>query len=393
MDDRGAGPQGGGARGIAASRLRSRSALAWRRSCAWRPGDDPDACADRRGIEVGATCCWRPGSLICSVSSSRSTGCCRRGRDGGGLRLLGPLELVGGDGVLVVLGARRSGRCWRCWRCANESVSEDRLVGALWGDDAPRTATRTLQAYLSRLRKLWACWASRWIRSPRAGGRIAGSGFGCGQGRCAGGVRAGGGVPGRSSGGGVGVRRRVAVLAGPPFGGVRGPSVGGVGAVPARRGAAAGGGGSGSRRSWRAGGTPRLIGELEAICRAHPLRERPRAQLMLALYRSGRQAEALRVFQELRRTLGESWGLSRRRRWAASSRLCCCTTRRSNSPPVPRSPTRPPASRLPGGRRLGGGDVGVHRHRGLDGAVGALGRGHLRPGAQGALRGVAGGGG
>ena len=53
----------------------------------------------------------------------------------------------------------------------------------------------------------------------------------------------------------------------------------------------------------------RLIPELEALVAAHPLRERLRGQLMLALYRSGRQAEALEAYRAARETLVEELGI------------------------------------------------------------------------------------
>jgi DNA-binding SARP family transcriptional activator/DNA-binding beta-propeller fold protein YncE len=53
----------------------------------------------------------------------------------------------------------------------------------------------------------------------------------------------------------------------------------------------------------------RLVGELEALVVEEPLRERLRAQLMIALYRSGRQAEALATYRDARRMLADELGL------------------------------------------------------------------------------------
>jgi DNA-binding SARP family transcriptional activator len=52
-----------------------------------------------------------------------------------------------------------------------------------------------------------------------------------------------------------------------------------------------------------------LVGELEALVSEHPLAERLRAQLMLALYRSGRQADALELYRQTRRVLLDHLGL------------------------------------------------------------------------------------
>jgi len=52
-----------------------------------------------------------------------------------------------------------------------------------------------------------------------------------------------------------------------------------------------------------------LVPELETLVRTHPLRERLRSFLMLSLYRSGRQAEALDAYQDARRVLRDELGL------------------------------------------------------------------------------------
>jgi DNA-binding SARP family transcriptional activator len=57
------------------------------------------------------------------------------------------------------------------------------------------------------------------------------------------------------------------------------------------------------------GAAAELVGELEQLVRENPLRERPRGQLMLALYRSGRQAEALQAYQDARRMLVDELGI------------------------------------------------------------------------------------
>ena len=62
-------------------------------------------------------------------------------------------------------------------------------------------------------------------------------------------------------------------------------------------------------RRLEAGGDVGLVSEMEGLVAAHPLRERLRAQLMLALHRRGRSAEALERYQEGRRLLLDELGL------------------------------------------------------------------------------------
>ena len=87
------------------------------------------------------------------------------------------------------------------------------------------------------------------------------------------------------------------------------------------------------------GADAELVAEIEALVRAHPLRERLRAHLMLALYRSGRQAEALSAYHDARRTLVEELGIEP----GPSSRR---STARSSARSAPSSASRRPRSRI-----------------------------------------------
>jgi predicted ATPase len=80
----------------------------------------------------------------------------------------------------------------------------------------------------------------------------------------------------------------------------------------------------------------RVIGELEALCEAHPLRERLWELRMLALARSGRQAEALRAYQRARQVLVEELGIepSSRLQRMEQSVLAQDTSLEATSPPT-----------------------------------------------------------
>ena len=57
------------------------------------------------------------------------------------------------------------------------------------------------------------------------------------------------------------------------------------------------------------GGHAEVVEQLEVLIGEHPYRERLRAQLMLALYRCDRQADALQAYQDARTTLVEELGI------------------------------------------------------------------------------------
>jgi predicted ATPase/DNA-binding SARP family transcriptional activator len=90
-----------------------------------------------------------------------------------------------------------------------------------------------------------------------------------------------------------------------------------------------------------------LVGELEAAVAAEPLRERRWAQLMLAYYRSGRQADALRAFARLRSTLAEELGISPSAELVALEQKVLLQSPELDPRPI--VPGAPPAGPAPGG--------------------------------------------
>ncbi len=213
------------------------------------------------------------------------------------VRLLGPVE-VSVDGRRVPLGGSKARALVAILALnAAKPVSSDRLIAGLWGEEPPPTATKTLQAYVSRLR-----------RALEAGGD--GSTI----------VTRPSGYELRVGPDDVDARRfERLVERGSPREALtlwRGGALDDVAdepfaAVEIRRleelklAAIE----QALDSELEAGRHLELVAELEALVADHPLRERLRGQLMLALYRSGRQADALAAYRNVRATLVDQIGI------------------------------------------------------------------------------------
>ncbi|MGW0101127.1 AfsR/SARP family transcriptional regulator, partial [Nocardia sp. NPDC003354] len=91
----------------------------------------------------------------------------------------------------------------------------------------------------------------------------------------------------------------------------------------------------------RRGRYAEAVADLTPLCAEHPLRERPRALLMTALYHSGRQAEALRVYADTRRELVDQLGIEPGRELADLHRRILAGE--LSAPREPVAPARPQA--------------------------------------------------
>jgi DNA-binding SARP family transcriptional activator len=68
-------------------------------------------------------------------------------------RILGSLEALDGERVMVLGGGRQRGVLAILLIHRGKVVSVDRIVDLLWGERPPETAAKTVQVYVSRLRK------------------------------------------------------------------------------------------------------------------------------------------------------------------------------------------------------------------------------------------------
>src|SRR6266566_5273783 len=221
-------------------------------------------------------------------------------------RILGPVEAVEAGQTASLPAAKPRALLAILLLSRNRVVSVDRLVDDLW-EDPPDTATKALQGYVSQLRK--ALGADRVLTKPPGYSLRVEEGE-LDLDRFEQLVREGREL--LASGDSKAAARRLGealdLWRGTPFAEfLAEPFARDAGArlEDARLAALE----DRIEADLALGRHARLLPELEELVAREPLRERPRAQLMLALYRSGRQADALELYRRTRETLNEELGI------------------------------------------------------------------------------------
>ena len=246
---------------------------------------------------------------VFQVRFRRATAVSVPGRQGGEMefRILGPLEVWDGGGEVSLGGPKPRALLAVLLLHANEVVPTDRLIDELWGEDSPEDAAAALRVNVSRLRKALA----QDVLTTRAPGyvirvepdeldlhrfeRLVDEGRSLL-------------ARGLASDASERLRDALALWRGPALADFAYESFAQaaiarleeirLAALELRIDA-----------DLALGRHDELVGELEALVAEHPLRERLRMYLMTALYRSGRQAEALDAYQEARRALVDELGI------------------------------------------------------------------------------------
>jgi DNA-binding SARP family transcriptional activator len=223
-------------------------------------------------------------------------------------RILGPLELHGATGPIDLGGGKQRALLAILLLHANEVVDSARLIDGLWSDGAPADAPKALQIHVSRLRR---ALAPEDVVQTRPGGYVVAADaesldlprfeqlVARGRSRLA----ASDAAAAREA-----LVEALALWRGPPLAEFAAEPFARaeiarldelhVGALEAR-----------VEADLALGAHTALVPDLEALVARYPLRERLREQLMLALYRAGRQAESLQAYRDARMTLVEELGI------------------------------------------------------------------------------------
>ena len=222
-------------------------------------------------------------------------------------RILGPIEVRDGDHEVELAGGKQRALLALLIVNANQTVSTDGIVEELWGEQPPQTASKVIQNHVSQLRRalgdgLLVTQGSGYTLRLEPGSldldRF--------EELLAEGRRA---LDGGDAERAVELlREALALWRGTPLADVAFESFAQpeIARLEERRLVALE---ERIEADLALGRHADLVGELEALIAKNPLRERLRAQLMLALYRSGRQSEALAAYQDARRTLVDELGI------------------------------------------------------------------------------------
>jgi DNA-binding SARP family transcriptional activator len=226
-------------------------------------------------------------------------------------RILGPLEVVHAGRSVVLGGARERALLALLLLSANRVVSSERLAEDLWGGSPPEGAAQALRAAVFRLRKaLRAAGADEVVltRPPGYMVRVDPEALDAVRFEALAARARAQMEAGDHAGAAATLRQALALWRGPALADLPDAPMGRAEAARLEEARLAA---TEARldADLACGCHKELVGELEALTRAHPLRERLWAQRLVALYRTGRQAEALRAYQELRHLLGEELGI------------------------------------------------------------------------------------
>jgi DNA-binding SARP family transcriptional activator len=218
-------------------------------------------------------------------------------------RILGPLEAHTAARPVSIGAAKPRALLGTLLLHANEVVSTDRLVDELWGEQPPQTAAKLVQGYVHSLRKELGADT---VRTVAPGYRIEVDRDELDLLRFEGLTEEARAAPLERA---VALRRAALDLwRGPPLAdvelqGVARHEVGRLSELHLATQLDL------FETELALGRHSPLVGELQLLVAAHPYQERLRGLLILALYRSGRQAEALEAYQAVRRTLSDELGL------------------------------------------------------------------------------------